>query len=108
LQFITWATSKDYIQMVGETNGWGTVPPGTRVSTYENPNYQAAAEFAPLVLKSIENADPTDAHRDPVPYVGIQYVGIPEFQGIGQTSRSKSPTLAGNISVEEALKRGMT
>jgi sorbitol/mannitol transport system substrate-binding protein len=107
LQFITWATSKDYIQLVGDTNGWGTVPPGTRVSTYENPNYQAAAEFAPLVLKSIENADPTDAHRDPVPYVGIQYVGIPEFQGIGQdVSQQIADALAGNISVEEALKRG--
>ena len=34
LQFITWATSKDYVKLVGETNGWATIPPGTRKSTY--------------------------------------------------------------------------
>ena len=107
LQFATWATSKDYIQLVGDTNGWGTVPPGTRKSTYDNPNYQAAAEFAPLVLKSIEGADPTNATRDPVPYVGVQFVDIPEFQGIGtDVSQQIADALAGNISVEEALKRG--
>ena len=106
LQFITWATSRDYIELVGETNGWGTVPPGTRVSTYERPEYQEAAEFAPLVLASIEGADPNDSTRDPVPYTGVQFVGIPEFQAIGTTvSQHIADALAGNISVEEALKR---
>ena len=83
LQFITWATSVDYINLVGETNGWATVPPGTRVSTYENQSYLDAAAFAPTVLGLMQAADPTDSTRDPVPYVGVQFVGIPEFQGIG-------------------------
>lgn len=43
LEFMTWATSKDYIELVGETNGWATVPPGTRKLTYDLAEYQAAA-----------------------------------------------------------------
>jgi sorbitol/mannitol transport system substrate-binding protein len=106
LQFATWATSRDYINLVGETNGWQTIPPGTRVSTYENPNYLAAAPFAPVVLALMETADPTDSTRDPVPYVGVQFVGIPEFQGIGtDVSQLIAEVLAGNATVEQALTR---
>lgn len=107
LQFLTWSTSKDYINLVGETYGWQTVPPGTRTSTYENPLYQeAAGAFADVTLSSIQTADPTDATRDPVPYVGVQFVGIPEFQGFGtDVSQQISAAIAGQISVEEALTR---
>jgi sorbitol/mannitol transport system substrate-binding protein len=106
LQFITWATSKDYIELVASKNGWASVPPGTRVSTYERPEYQEAAPFANLVLQSILNADPTDATRDPVPYTGIQFVAIPEHQGIGtDVSQYIADALAGNITVKEALDK---
>ena len=64
LQFITWATSKDYINLVAGENGWASVPPGTRTSTYENQEYLDAAPFAALTLQSMLNADPTDATRD--------------------------------------------
>lgn len=107
LQFATWATSVDYINLVGETNGWATIPPGTRVSTYENQNYLDAAPFAPTVLGLMEAADPTDSTRDPVPYVGVQFAGIPEFQGIGtDVSQFIAEALAGDITVAEALERG--
>lgn len=106
LQFITWATSVDYINLVGETNGWQTIPPGTRVSTYENEEYLAAAPFAPTVLGLMQAADPTDSTRDPVPYVGVQFVGIPEFQGIGtDVSQFIAEAFVGDVSVEEALQR---
>lgn len=106
LQFISWATSKDYIQLVGETNGWATVPPGTRISTYENQSYLDAAAFAPPVLGLMQAADPTDARRDEVPYIGIQFVAIPEFQGIGtDVSQLIAEALAGDISVTDALSR---
>ena len=106
LQFITWATSTDYINMVGETNGWATVPPGTRTSTYENPNYLDAAPFAPTVLGLMQSADPTDSTRDPVPYTGVQFVGIPEFQGIGtDVSQIIAEAFVGDVTVEEALER---
>lgn len=106
LQFITWATSRDYINLVGETNGWQTIPPGTRVSTYENQQYLDAAPFAETVLSLLQAADPTDAQRDPTPYVGIQFVGIPEFQGIGtDVSQFLAEAFVGDVTVAEALER---
>lgn len=107
LQFLTWSTSKDYINLVGEKYGWQTVPPGTRTSTYENPKYQeAAGDFAAVTLQSINTANPTDATRDPVPYIGVQFVGIPEFQGFGtDVSQQISAAIAGSITVEEALTK---
>lgn len=38
-RFMTWATSKEYINLVAQERGWAAVPPGTRTSTYENPEY---------------------------------------------------------------------
>ena len=106
LQFATWATSRDYIELVGTTNGWATIPPGTRVSTYERAEYLEAAPFAPVVLGLMESADPTDSTRDAVPYVGVQFVGIPEFQGIGtDVSQLIAEALAGDNTVEAALAR---
>jgi len=106
LQFLTWCTSKDYINLVGQTYGWASVPPGTRYSTYKNPNYMKAAKaFADVTLKSIETADPTDATRDKVPYTGVQFVGIPEFQGFGtDVSKQISAAIAGTQTVDQALE----
>ena len=58
LRFVTWATSRDYIEIVADTNGWASIPPGTRISTYERSEYLEAAPFAELVLKSMLSADP--------------------------------------------------
>ena len=88
---MTWATSKEYIKLVGEEDGWVAVPPGTRKSTYDNPEYQKAAPFAKLVSNRSSNADITKPTKEPVPYSGIQYVAIPEFQGIGTVVASRSP-----------------
>ena len=109
LQFVTWATSKDYTELVASENGWAGVPPGTCASTYDRAEYQEAAPFAPLVLKSILNADPTDATRDEVPYTGVQFVAIPEFQGIGtDVSQFIAEALAGTTTVEEALEKAQS
>jgi len=101
--FITWATSKDYIQLVTEKDGITNVPPGTRTSTY-NEAYLKAAPFAKVTLQMMQNADPAHPSAKPVPYVGIQYVTIPEFQAIG-TSVGKifAAALTGQMSVEQAL-----
>ena len=102
--FLAWATSEEYVALVGEEKGWVAAPPGTRVSTYENQNYIDAAPFAETVLNSIRAADPSDATAEPVPYTGIQYVAIPEFQGIGTTvGQNISAALAGSMTAEEAL-----
>ena len=103
-KFIAWATSKEYLELVAENEGWANVPPGTRTSLYENPEYQAAAPFAKMTLDSINAADPTNPTVDPVPYVGVQFVAIPEFAGLGTTvGQLFSAALAGQMSVDDAL-----
>ncbi len=105
-KFIAWATSKDYSALVASKEGWANVPPGTRTSLYNNPDYQAAAPFAKMTIDSINAADPTKPTVKPVPYVGVQFVAIPEFQGIGTTvGQIFSAALAGQTSVDDALKQ---
>ncbi|MEL7137619.1 MAG: sugar ABC transporter substrate-binding protein [Pseudomonadota bacterium] len=104
-QFIEWATSKDYIALVAENEGWANVPPGARTSLYETAEYKAVP-FADMTLRSILSADPNSPTVDPVPYVGIQFAAIPEFAGIAsQVSQEFSAVYAGQQSVEEALEK---
>ncbi len=103
-KFIAWATGKDYLKLVAEKEGWANVPPGTRKSLYENPEYQKAAPFAAMTLESINSADPKNPAVKPVPYVGVQFVAIPEFQGLGTAvGQQFSAALAGQMSVDQAL-----
>jgi sorbitol/mannitol transport system substrate-binding protein len=101
--FVNWATSKEYLELVASKEGWANVPPGTRTSLYENPEYQKVP-FAKMTLDSINSADPTKPTVDPVPYVGVQFVAIPEFQGIGTAvGQQFSAVLAGTTSLEDGL-----
>ena len=105
-KFISWATSKHYAELVAAKDGWANVPPGTRTSLYNNADYQKAAPFAKMTLDSINSADPTKPTVKPVPYVGVQFVAIPEFEGIGTTvGQLFSAALAGQSSVDDALKQ---
>ena len=103
--FASWATSQDYIKLVGNKLGWSHVPPGTRTSTYQLPQYQQiAGPFAQLTLDSIAHADVNHPTVDPVPYTGIQYVDIPEFQNLGdQVSQQFAAVIAGQTSLDSAL-----
>lgn len=102
--FLKWATSKEYFEMVGETKGWVAVPSGTRASIADDPRYLEAAPFSTTIKEAIFAADPTKPTRDEVPYTGIQFVAIPEFQGIGNfVGQQVAGALAGDITVEEAM-----
>ena len=82
------------------------MPPGTRTSLYNNPDYQKAAPFAKMTLDSINAADPQHPTVKPVPYVGVQFVAIPEFEGLGtDVGQIFSAAVAGQISVDDALKQ---
>ncbi|MFT4434239.1 ABC transporter substrate-binding protein [Caballeronia sp. 15715] len=106
-KFATWATSKEYIELVAKDEGWASVPPGTRKSTYANPEYKKAAPFGDFVLSAIESASPTDATLQKVPYTGVQFVGIPEFQSFGTVvGQSIAGVVAGQTTVDAALKAG--
>jgi sorbitol/mannitol transport system substrate-binding protein len=102
--FIEWATSKAYIEAVGNHPdfGWGSVPTGTRASTYEIAEFQAAAPFAAAELAAIESAAPEAT--DIKPYVGVQFAAIPEFPEVGTAvAQEIAAALSGAKSVDDAL-----
>ncbi|OOZ17111.1 sugar ABC transporter substrate-binding protein [Solemya velum gill symbiont] len=102
-KFVAWATSKEYLDLVASKEGWANVPPGTRASLYANAEY-AKVPFAQMTLDSINSADPKNPAVDPVPYVGVQFVAIPEFQGIATTvGQQFSAALAGTVTADQPL-----
>jgi len=106
-KFMAWMTDKAYVQKVGQTYGWNRVPPGVRQSTYAIPEYADAAKaYAKPTLDGIADANQQKVMASPVPYPGIQFVGIPEFQDLGtRVSQQLSAAIAGRESVEDALKQ---
>ncbi len=103
-KFIEWATSKEYIQAVAAHPefGWGSVPTGTRASTYAYPEFQAVAKFAAAEMAAIESAAP--AATDIKPYVGVQFAAIPEFPEVGSAvAQEMAAALSGAKTVDEAL-----
>jgi sorbitol/mannitol transport system substrate-binding protein len=106
-KFMAWMTDKAYVQKVGQTYGWNRVPPGVRQSTYDIPDYSKAAQaYAKPTLDGIADANQQKAMANPVPYPGIQFVGIPEFQDLGtRVSQQLSAAIAGRESVDDALKQ---
>lgn len=103
-EFAMWATGPEYAGLVAEQDGWRNAPPGTRASLYEESAYLDDAPFAELTLASIESADPENPTATPVPYIGIQYVTIPEFQSIATAvGNQMADLISGEISADEAL-----
>jgi sorbitol/mannitol transport system substrate-binding protein len=105
-KFVSWATSKSYDQLVAKKYGWAAVPPGTRTSLYANPKYQQAAKaFAGITLASIDAANPLHPTVHPVPYIGVQFVDIPQFETLGvQVGQQIAGAIAGTETVSQALK----
>ncbi|MFD9883612.1 ABC transporter substrate-binding protein [Streptomyces alboflavus] len=106
-KFISWASSKEYEELVGEKIGWSNVPAGKRASTYENPKYrEEAAAFQGVMRAAIADARPRDPGVQPRPAPGIQFVGIPEFTDLGtRVSQEISAAIAGRQSVASALDK---
>jgi sorbitol/mannitol transport system substrate-binding protein len=107
-KFISWASSKDYENLVGKNIGWTSVPAGKRASTYDNPDYvKASSAFAEPTRAAIQAADPENPGVQPRPVPGIQFVDIPEFSALATTvSQYISTAIAGQMSVDSALKKG--
>jgi sorbitol/mannitol transport system substrate-binding protein len=107
-KFISWASGKQYEQLVGSELGWSRVPAGKRASTYTIPQYaRVASAFAQPTLQAITKADPNNPGVQPRPAPGIQFVDIPEFPDLGtQVSQDVSSAIAGKMTVPDALDRG--
>lgn len=82
-RFVQWATSADYHRLAAREAGWSAVPPGVRRGLYEQAAFLARFPHARVEQAALETADPLRPTALPVPYVGIQWVGIPEFQALG-------------------------
>jgi sorbitol/mannitol transport system substrate-binding protein len=86
-KYISWATGPQYLKAAGSRvkGGWAAIPPGTRLSTYRIPQYKKAAKaFASITLAAMKAApinNPGTTKRPGLP--GVQYVGIPQFQDVG-------------------------
>jgi polyol transport system substrate-binding protein len=107
-KYIAWATGPGYIKDAGTKTkgGWAAIPPGTRLSTYQIPQYKtAAAAFAAKTLAAMEAApiaNPGTTKRPGLP--GVQYVGIPEFQDVGnRCTQLFSSVIAGSMKDTTAL-----
>ncbi|HET7397172.1 MAG TPA: sugar ABC transporter substrate-binding protein [Intrasporangium sp.] len=107
-KFISWASSKEYEELVGKQLGWSRVPAGKRASTYTNAEYtKAAAAFAEPTKSAIESVDPNNPGAQPRPAPGIQFVDIPEFPDLGtKVSQYVSSAIAGQMTVDQALDQG--
>jgi sorbitol/mannitol transport system substrate-binding protein len=107
-KFISWASSRQYEELVGKEVGWSSVPAGKRASTYKNADYLAQAKaFAAPTEAAISSADPRNPGVQPRPAIGIQFVDIPEFTDLGtQVSQYVSSAIAGQMTVDQALRRG--
>jgi sorbitol/mannitol transport system substrate-binding protein len=107
-KFVSWASSKQYEELVGAKLGWANVPAGKRASTYANPDYlKVASAFAKPTLEAIQSANPTSPGVQPRPTGGIQFVDIPEFTDFGtKVSQDISSAMAGKKSVDSALANG--
>jgi polyol transport system substrate-binding protein len=106
--YISFATGPEYLEQAGTRvpGGWAAIPPGTRRSTYEIPQYEeAAAAFAEPTLDAISAAPIDDPGTTPRPGLpGVQYVGIPEFQDVGNRCTEQfSAVIAGRESIDDAL-----
>lgn len=106
-KFIDWMTNRKYIEHVANTLGATHVPPGSRLSTYQLPAYQKiSGPFAQQTLQAMQAANQNKPTLEPVPYTGIQFLAIPEFQDLGtRVSQQISAAIAGQISVHDALEQ---
>jgi sorbitol/mannitol transport system substrate-binding protein len=108
-RYIAWATGPQYINQAGPRipGGWAAIPPGTRRSTYQNPEYRKAARvFAPPTLRAIASApvdNPGTSKRPGTP--GVQFVGIPQFQAVGnECTELFSAVISGTLPIDSALR----
>jgi sorbitol/mannitol transport system substrate-binding protein len=109
-KYIAWATGPSYIKAAGTKTkgGWAAIPPGTRLSTYQIPQYKkAAAAFASKTLEAMKAApikNPGTTKRPGLP--GVQYVGIPQFQDVGnRCTQLFSSVIAGSTKSDTALSQ---
>jgi len=105
-KFMLWATSKDYVQLAYKYDPSGAaIPPAARSSTYKLPFY-ANIPYAAPTLKVLQDMDFTKPCFDPVPYIGLQYIAIPEFADAGDLmTRYLADYVTDKITLDQAIQQ---
>ncbi|WP_448547754.1 extracellular solute-binding protein [Thalassotalea fusca] len=105
-QFITWATSHDYNNLVASEKGIKAIPQGTRRSTYDNKAYRASVPYSDVMFDAMLEASKQIEIDNDKPYKGIQFVEIDEFPAIAnQVGLLVSEVIQGKIKPNNALKK---
>lgn len=105
-QFISWASSREYEELVASEFDWSRVPYGKRQSTFDNPEFQEGAPFYEAAREAISSVDAANPGLQPRPYSGVQFVGIPEFIFLGTSvSEEIAGAIAGTQTVQQALEK---
>jgi sorbitol/mannitol transport system substrate-binding protein len=106
-KFLTWATSKEYVNLVGETKGWASAPSGTRQSTYDNANYKKACDFADITKKALLKVNYKHPAIDETPYAGNSIPTMPEYSSWGETvAQLLASYLTGKTDINGVLSSG--
>ena len=86
-KFVSWATSKQYDSLVASEVRLGGGPAGHQDLAVQQPELpeggQARSPTSPCSRSTA--TDPDHPTVNPVPYVGVQYVDIPQFESLGVT-----------------------
>src|SRR5205809_1750925 len=109
-KYIAWATGKQYLRAAGPLvkGGWAAIPPGTRVSTYQIPQYKKAAKaVAAITLAAMKAAPLTNPGTNKRPGLpGVKHVGIRQFQDVGnRCTQLFSRVIAGSERASDALSQ---
>ena len=105
-QFLTWATSSQYLTLAGNTFGWASVPPGTYNIVFYGQTIIPYNKDPKNPQKPNVNLVLPTAAVSLVPYHGVQYVGIPQFESAGQqVSDLMSAIVAKKITISQALQQ---
>lgn len=103
-KFLTWATSKEYVNLVAQKSGWLSTPTGARTSTYTNPEYQKLAPYAPLVLKALQTVEFAHPAVGETPYTGNSLPNLAEWSSMGEKiGQTLSKYIASNTATDDAL-----
>lgn len=104
--FMLWATSRDFIKLTTELDPTGSsTPPASRASTYQLAAYKNTP-YAAMTLKALKSMDFTHPTLEPVPYVGLQYVAMPEFADWGtKMTEYLAAYVTDKMTLDEAIKR---
>lgn len=100
-KFISWVTSRDYVQQVAKRYGWLSVPTAVRKSTYAEEGYRKLAPYADIALHSVETVSFAHPAVNKTPYTGNSLPNISEWSGLGQDI---GQLLAGYISSNQSTQ----